>query len=209
MTQNLAPQKALRPLRFGLFPKETLDAARWLLGQVLVRRAGDVLLAGRIVETEAYTEDDPASHSFGGTRTRNLPMFGPPGTAYVYRSYGIHHCMNVVTGEVGVGAAVLIRAIEPILGIADMCEARGLAVGSDPKKLCSGPGKLCQAMRIGTEWNGCGLFAKGELYLATLTNPVPESHDIITTTRIGITKGADLPRRFFIAGNAFVSRGIK
>jgi len=163
---------------------------------------------GRIVETEAYTEDDPASHSFGGVRVRNKPMFGPSGTAYVYRSYGIHHCMNVVTGKCGVGEAVLIRALEPIVDLQLMAKARGLAQGTDPRRLCSGPGNVCQALQIGMEWNGHSLLDSGDLYLAPSGEPRPGEGSIVVTRRVGITKGMDLLRRFYLEGNAYVSRGV-
>lgn len=136
-------------------------------------------------------------------------MFGPPGTAYVYRSYGVHCCMNVVTGPRGCGEAVLIRALEPLAGLDEMRVARGMSQEGDVRALCSGPGKLCQALGIGLEWNGRDLFSPQGLYLAP-PDPAPASGaEIISTTRIGISKGADLPRRFLISGNRFVSRPPK
>src|SRR5439155_7976151 len=137
----------------------------------LVRRlASGELLVGRIVECEAYQEDDPASHSFGGPRGRNLVMFGPPGHLYVYFTYGMHFCMNVVTGRDGEGSAVLLRAVEPLDGLAEMARRRGLDL---PRLLCAGPGRLCQAFGVGREQNGTDLVAGDPIWIET-GQPVPD-----------------------------------
>jgi len=173
-----------------------MHAAPLLLGCVIAHRTADGVRAGRIVETEAYTHDDPSSHSFGRRTPRNAPMFGRAGTAYVYVSYGMHRCVNVVTGADGVGEAVLIRAIEPVEGADLMVVARGWA-GRPPRDLANGPGKLCAAMGIGLEFNGADLLAP-EAGLALLPRPARERVVFAVTPRIGIAKAADWPRRFVI-----------
>lgn len=147
-------------------------------------------MAARIVETEAYTTDDPASHSFGGPRGRNRSMFGPPGLAYIYRSYGIHWCLNVVcrTGE-----AVLFRALEPLDGLEAMAARRGT---DDPRGLCSGPGKIGQALGLDGRHDGTDIL---RLYPAP---PVA----VVTGPRIGITRATDRAWRFGLAGSPFLSR---
>jgi len=152
-------------------------------------------VGGIVVETEAYAADDPASHSFGGPTQRNAAMFGPPGRAYVYRSYGIHWCFNVVCRT---GSAVLVRALEPTFGIARMVERRGT---QDLRSLASGPGKLAQALGIGREHDGLPLEG-GALALS----PAPGRFDIVAGPRIGITRAAEKPWRFGIAGSPFLSR---
>jgi DNA-3-methyladenine glycosylase len=153
------------------------------------------VLAGRIVETEAYTQDDPASHCFGGVTDRNRAMFGPAGHAYVYISYGMHRCMNVVTGRDGVGEAVLLRAVEPLEGLDEMVRRRNWR-GRPLRDLCNGPGKLCQAMGIGLELYGTYLLGDGPLRLESGRPRKGERVDV--TPRIGITKAADWPRRFVL-----------
>ncbi len=169
------------------------------VAQLLV---GTVLLVdgvgGRIVETEAYDREDPASHSFSGPTPRNRAMFGPPGRAYVYRSYGIHWCLNFVCREDGHGAGVLIRAIEPLQGLDRMRERRGL---DDVKLLCSGPGRVGQALGITRELDGCRLDRKPFKVLARTGDEA-----IVAGPRIGITKAADVPWRFGLAGSRFLSR---
>ena len=154
-------------------------------------------VGGRIVETEAYHHEDPASHSYSGPTPRNAVMFGPPAHVYVYRSYGIHWCVNFVCWEGAPGGAVLIRALEPLHGLEIMAERRGLA---DPRALCSGPGKLCQALAITREHNGL-----------PLDRPPFELREgrakaVVTGPRIGITKAVEVPWRFGEAGSRFVSR---
>lgn len=182
------------------FARATAEVARDMLGAVLVRRVGDIVLAGRIVETEAYlAENDAASHSFRGRTARNGAMFGAAGTLYVYRIYGIHLCANIVTEETGRGAAVLLRALEPLAGMDFMQKQRGT---SATHTLCNGPGKLAQALTFRPSDNGASLV-QPSLFLL----PAESRCEIATSPRIGITKAADLPLRFFMAGNRFVSRG--
>ena len=153
-------------------------------------------VGGRIVETEAYHHEDPASHSFSGKTARNAAMFGPVGHAYVYRSYGIHWCLNLVCGE-DPGSAVLIRALEPTAGLQEMHERRGLA---DPRALCSGPGKLCRALGVTRELNGLAANAP------PFTLTPGRATGIVAGPRIGISRARDLPWRFGEAGSRFVSR---
>jgi len=171
--------------------------ARQLIGvTVLVNGVG-----GRIVETEAYDREDPASHAYSGPTPRNFAMFGPPAHAYVYRSYGIHWCLNFVCMEEGHGAGVLIRAIEPLAGL-DVMRARRDA--QDVHMLCSGPGKLCQALDVTRDFNGVSLAAPPfELQAA------PPGLEVIAGPRIGISKAMDVPWRFGLAGSRFVSRPFR
>lgn len=178
--------------------RHTVEAAKRLLGCVLVRRMGDTVLAGRIVETEAYRADDPASHSFGGPSPRNASMFGRPGLAYVYLIYGRNHCLNVVTEEAGTGAAVLIRALEPLAGAAAMRERR------QSPHLTNGPGRLCQALGIDRNLDGADLLASEELYL--LAAPPLSEASLRASGRIGISQAADWPWRFTVVGSAHLSR---
>jgi DNA-3-methyladenine glycosylase len=179
------------------YSRPVLEVARDLIGCVV--RHGDT--AGVIVETEAYHETEPACHAFVGVTARNEVLFGPPGCAYVYFSYGIHALLNAVCEPEGVGAAVLIRALEPIEGIETMRERRGLERIED---LCSGPGKLTQALGIGLDLNGSDL-GHGPI---TFETAVPGWEDVapLAGTRIGITKAPDLPWRFCAPGSPSVSR---
>jgi DNA-3-methyladenine glycosylase len=155
-------------------------------------------VGGTIVETEAYERDDPASHSYKGPSARNAAMFGPPGRAYVYRSYGIHWCLNVVCGLGVTGSAVLIRALEPTAGIEIMQARRGRA---EPVELCRGPGRLCQALDVTGAMDGQPLDRP-----PFLLQPRPVSARIVAGPRIGITRGTDTPWRFGMAGSTFLSR---
>ena len=152
-------------------------------------------VGGLIVETEAYTDEDPASHTYNGQTLRNRAMFGPPASIYVYRSYGIHWCLNFVCRA---GGAVLIRALEPTAGLDLMRQRRGL---DNPVLLCSGPGRLCQALAITGDLNG-GALADDPLRLAISVEP----RTVTTGLRIGITKAADTPWRFGVKGSPFLSK---
>ncbi len=196
-----------RPSRAGLprsfYRRPSLQVGPDLLGRTLVRILPDgTRLAARIVETEAYREDDPASHSFRGRTARTEVMFGPPGYLYVYFTYGMHFCMNVVTGELGEGSAVLLRAAEPLEGLDRMAVQRGLA---DPRVLCSGPARLCQAFAVGRPENGTDLVRGTELRLEAGT-PVP-AEQVLSGPRVGIRVAMDRPWRFVEAGSPFASRG--
>lgn len=179
--------------RQGFWTRHPAEVAADLIGwSVFVDGVG-----GRIVETEAYHHEDPASHSYSGPTPRNAVMFGPPAHLYVYRSYGIHWCMNFVCWSEAPGGAVLIRAIEPTAGLDVMAERRGLA---DPRALCSGPGKLCAALAVTREHNGLALDRPPfEL------RPGRASR-VVVGPRIGITKAAEVPWRFGEAGSRFLSR---
>ena len=183
-------RKLLRPADF-LGDSQTV--ARALIGATLLVDG----VGGRIVETEAYDREDPASHSFSGPTPRNQAMFGPPGRAYVYRSYGIHWCLNFVCREEGHGAGVLIRALEPTAGIDRMQARRGL---EDLRLIGSGPGKLGQALGITHDLNGCRLDRQPFEVLAP-----SQEVEVVTGPRIGISKAIDLPWRFGLAGSRFVS----
>ncbi len=182
------------------YDRSALTVARDLLGKVVIRRWRDILLAGMIVETEAYLgKTDAASHAARGKTGRNAVMFGPPGYAYVYLIYGRYYCLNFVTGPEGRAEAVLIRALEPVAGVGEM---QTLRQTSRHRNLTSGPGKLCQALSIGMDFNGRDLTA-GRLYV-TAGKAVP-APAIGTSPRIGIRKAAGLPHRYFIRNNPYVS----
>jgi len=177
--------------------RDTISLAHDLLGKFIV--VGDKV--GRIVETEAYLHDDPASHSFSGRTERNSPMFGSAGKSYIYFTYGMHHCFNIVSEKEDCGEAVLIRAVEPIEGIEEMKIARGM---NEIMNLTNGPAKFCQAFGIDKSYNCVNLFDKDSEII--LMEKEEEDFDVVTTTRVGIMKGIDLPYRFYIKGNRFVSR---
>jgi DNA-3-methyladenine glycosylase len=186
----------------SFFARRTEEVAADLLGCVLVRSIPGALLSGSIVETEAYGgADDPGSHAFRGRTRRNSVMFGPPGYLYVYRSYGIHSCLNVVCEREGAAGAVLIRALQPISGIGIMERNRG---GRPVADLCNGPGKLCAALDITTALNGADLEGD-QVWIEEGQRP----EKVETTTRIGLTGGADLPLRFVVTGSPFASRRRK
>jgi DNA-3-methyladenine glycosylase len=155
-------------------------------------------VGGRIVEVEAYAPDDPASHSYRGRTGRNAAMFGAPGILYVYRSYGVHWCANVVCGEVGTGAAVLLRALEPTHRLDVMRTRRG--VGGDTQ-LCAGPGRLTQALGISAAHDGLPLDRPPFELVAPSARP-----EVVTGPRVGISRAADLPWRYAVKGSSFVSR---
>ena len=172
------------------------------LVSTLVHRTAGTILAGCIVEVEAYLgKDDPAAHSSAGLTPRTRVIFGPPGHAYVYRIYGMHRCLNVVAEPDGLPGCVLIRALEPTCGIEDMQSRRPAA--RRIADLANGPGKLTRAMAIGMSLYGADL-TRGQLTIRVPVDPRP--HKIETTTRVGISKATELDLRFFIANNEFVSR---
>jgi DNA-3-methyladenine glycosylase len=186
-----------RPLRRPFFARDVHAVARDLIGATLLFKG----VGGRIVEVEAYHHTDPAAHSYNGQTPRNAVMFGPPGFAYVYRSYGIHWCVNFVCEAEGSASAVLIRAIEPTDGIAAMRRRRGL---TDERLLCSGPGRVCAALGITNAHNG----------LALDTPPFalsPREAEVMISVgpRIGITKAADLPWRYGLKGSRFLSKPFR
>jgi DNA-3-methyladenine glycosylase len=158
-------------------------------------------VGGRIVEVEAYDQEDPASHGYRGRTERNAAMFGPPGHVYVYRSYGIHWCLNLVCEEDGVASAVLVRALEPRHGLDAMRARRRL---DDPRLLCSGPGRLCQALGITREHDGLPLDRPPFELLAA-----PHPADVAIGPRIGITRAAELPWRYVEVGSRFLSRAAR
>ena len=187
-------------MKRAFFARPVLEVARDLVGCVVTH--GDT--AGVIVETEAYHDSEPASHAFVGVTPRTRTLFGPPGRAYVYFSYGVHSLLNAVCEPAGVGAAVLIRALEPVDGIDHMRERRGV---DTVRQLCSGPGKLTQALGIGLELNDTDLL-RGPVVFSDRPR---QWRDVAVDVdvRIGITKAADLPWRFVAAGNPFVSRRVR
>jgi DNA-3-methyladenine glycosylase len=187
------------PLSREFYLQPTLDVARDLLGKVLIHRTPRGILAGRIVEAEAYTSNDPACHACKGMTKRNAVMFGEPGHAYVYFTYGMYYCFNAVTAPEGVGEGALVRAVEPLEGVEIMEENRGTEVLTN---LCSGPGKLCMAFGLDGRHNGLDL-TNSELVIVD-DGWLPG--EIVAAKRIGIRQGVDLPWRFYLAGNPHVSK---
>jgi DNA-3-methyladenine glycosylase len=178
----------------SFFRRDVCLVARELVGWTLLVDG----VGGVIVETEGYAPDDPASHSFSGRTSRNATMFGPAGRLYVYRSYGVHWCANVVCGEEGVGAAVLLRALEPTVGL-DVMRARRAT--DDLALLASGPGRLTQALAISRAHDGLDLSAPPFVLVPPASPP-----GIVESTRVGITRATDKPWRYSLAGSTFVSR---
>jgi DNA-3-methyladenine glycosylase len=185
------------PLPARFYNRPVVEVARELVGCVVFNDG----CSGVIVETEAYHHSEPACHAFVGLTPRTSTLFGPPGRAYVYRSYGIHALLNAVAEPQGVGAAVLIRALAPLEGIELMRARRGM---DRAERLCSGPGKLTQALGISLHHNGCDL-ARGPVVISARP-PAWREVEIAVSRRIGITKALELPWRFCAAGNKFVSR---
>jgi DNA-3-methyladenine glycosylase len=179
------------------FARSVHDVAPDLIGAMLLCDG----VGGVIVEAEAYDHEDPAAHGFRGKTARNASMFGPPGHAYVYRSYGIHWCLNFVCEDVGIANAVLIRALEPTHGLETMRARRGVA---DDRLLCAGPGRLCQALAITREDDGLPLDRPPFELHARNHEP-----DVVRTARIGITKAVDKPWRYALAGSRFLSRSAR
>ena len=180
------------------FSAPSLAVAQALIGaSVFVGGVG-----GTIVETEAYDQLDPASHTFAGHTARNAVMFGPPGRTYVYRSYGLHWCLNFVCAPAGHGAGVLIRALEPTRGIERMQERRGV---DDLRKLCSGPGRVCQALAVTGAHNGLRLDRRP---FRVVPRSDDATHAVHAGVRIGISKSVELPWRFVLAGSRYLSKPL-
>ncbi len=196
MAQNPNPnaQKSGKPLKRAFFARSVLEVAPDLIGATMLVNG----VGGVIVEVEAYHHTDPAAHSFRGPTPRNAVMFGPPGFAYIYRSYGIHWCVNFVCEKAGSASAVLIRALEPTHGIAAMRRRRRL---DDVRSLCSGPGKLTEALGITDKHNGLALDAPPIALHARTIKP-----EIVAGVRIGITKAVELPWRYGLKGSKFLSK---
>jgi DNA-3-methyladenine glycosylase len=186
-------------MRLGkdFFARSVHEVAPDLIGVTLLVDG----VGGPIVEAEAYDHEDPAAHGYGGRTERNASMFGPPGHAYVYRSYGIHWCLNFVCEAEGSASAVLIRALEPAHGLDAMRGRRGL---DDPRLLCAGPGRLCQALGITRVHDGLGLDEPPFELVAREAEP-----QIAAGPRIGITKAADRPWRYGLAGSRYLSRTMR
>lgn len=184
-------------LRKSFFDRSVHEVAPELIGATLTVNG----VGGVIVEVEAYHHTDPAAHSYGGRTPRNAVMFGPPGYAYVYRSYGIHWCLNFVCEHEGSASAVLIRALEPTIGLPAMRRRRRRA---DPRLLCSGPGRLCQALGVTAAHSSLALDLPPFALRARETAP-----EIATGVRIGITKAAELPWRYGLAGSRYLSKPFR
>jgi DNA-3-methyladenine glycosylase len=184
-------------IRRDFFARSVHEVAPDLIGVTLLVDG----VGGRIVEVEAYDQEDPASHGHRGRTARNASMFGPPGHAYVYRSYGIHWCLNLVCGDEGDAEAILIRALEPLVGIADQRRRRGV---DDARLLCSGPGRICHALAITGDHDGLALdeppFRLEERH---------EAPQIVTGSRVGITRATELSWRYGLAGSGFLSRPLR
>jgi DNA-3-methyladenine glycosylase len=192
-------KKSPRPLRRKDLPIDTVSLARYLIGKILVRETSEGRMTARIVETEAYLLGDAASHGYRGETKRNHSLFLERGHAYVYFIYGMHYALNVSAGKKGQGTGILIRAAEPLEGIALMEKNRGT---NNPHELTKGPGRLAQALKINKREDGVDLCKKGPLYLAESKIPINE---IKVTKRIGITKEVELLLRFHEKGNKHTS----
>lgn len=208
------------PLPRDFYRRDAVRLAPMLLNCILVHETAEGIRAGRITETEAYTQDEPACHAFRGRTARNAVMFGPPGHAYIYFTYGMHHCVNAVSGPEGRGEAVLIRAVEPLAGVELMRQARGLPAvdaGMDltlaawvrlARALCGGPGRLCQAFGLDRALNGDDLTVRPRLWIAPPGASVgfarPEL--VVASPRIGISAGTDLLWRFTLRHDPYTSR---
>ncbi len=184
-------------LEKDFFARSVHEVAPALVGATLLVDG----VGGTIVEVEAYDHEDPAAHGFRGKTQRNASMFGPPGRAYVYRSYGIHWCLNFVCEEAGVASAALIRALEPLHGLDAMRDRRGL---EDPRLLCSGPGRLCQALGVTGDHDGLALDERPFELHAREHEP-----EIVAGPRIGITKAVEQPWRYGFSGSPFLSRTLR
>jgi DNA-3-methyladenine glycosylase len=199
MTDALGPT-----LPRSFYARPTLDVAREVIGKTLAHRTQDGLSAGIIVEAEAYVATiDPAAHGYNGLTPRVRSMFGEPGHAYVYRSHGLHWCLNLVTEREGEAAAVLLRALEPTSGIELMRRRRGDRIAD--RDLCRGPGRLCQALGVTLALDGADVAAPGAALWVCETAGPRNVFAIATSPRIGISRAADWPWRFYVPGNRYVS----
>jgi len=187
----------------SFFERNVERVAQDVLGSYLHRMLGDIEFVGRIVETEAYHQSDPASHSYRGMTERNKIMFGEAGFSYVYFTYGMHYCMNIVTGFSGSAEAILFRALEPVGGTKEMFKRRKKA--RKETDLLSGPAKICEALGIDRKQNGIDLITSDELFLRR--GSLHRDEEIAVTTRVGISVGLEKQWRFFIKDNPFVSKG--
>jgi DNA-3-methyladenine glycosylase len=186
-----------RPIGRSFFGRSVLEVAPDLIGATLLVSG----VGGRVVEVEAYHHTEPAAHSFHGPTARNAVMFGPPGYAYVYRSYGIHWCLNFVCEPKGSASAVLIRALEPLTGLAAMRRRRGMA---DERLLCAGPGRICEALAVTAAHNGLALSKPPfEIFART------QALEVVTGPRIGLTKAIDKPWRYGLKGSRFLSKPFR
>jgi DNA-3-methyladenine glycosylase len=202
------PTSGIQPLPRAFFGRDPRRVARQLLGKILIRESAEIRLAARIVEVEAYLgEKDPAAHAAAGRTLRNAVLFGPPGHAYVYFIYGNHYCLNVSCERDGEAGSILFRALEPLEGVEEMARARKVELRGtkDWPKLTSGPGRLCQAFGITRSAdNGRDLTARSSgLWIGDDGSRPPT---VSITSRIGITKAAEMPLRYIVQGNQFVSR---
>jgi DNA-3-methyladenine glycosylase len=213
-TSKAQPESALkrtRPLLRRFFDRDPREVARALLGKVLIRREGPRILAGRVVETEAYMGvTDAAAHSAAGRTLRNAVLFGPPGHAYVYFIYGNHYCLNVSCMPEGDAGCVLFRALEPVAGLAEMASHRDLELGEEPRlvqlrSLTSGPGRLGEALAIDRSRDNDKDLTDPKQSDLWLADDGFQPERISITPRIGITKAKDEPLRFLVEGNPFVS----
>jgi DNA-3-methyladenine glycosylase len=196
MSRGQSLERRRDVLSTAFFARSVHDVAPDLIGVTLLVDG----VGGPIVEVEAYDPTDPASHAYRGPTPRNAAMFGPPGHAYVYRSYGIHWCLNLVCEEEGTAAAVLLRALEPTYGVQRMRERRRL---DEPRLLAAGPGRLCEALGVTGEHDGRALDRPPFVLLARTDEP-----EIAVAPRIGITRGADQPWRYLLKGSRYLSRAL-
>jgi DNA-3-methyladenine glycosylase len=193
------PQIALRPLERDRVPRDTVALARFLLGKIVVRQMAAGIATGRIVETEAYLETDPACHAFRGMTPRNRSLFLDVGHAYVYLCYGTSYLLNVSSEEAGTGAGVLLRALQPLCGFEHV---RRACTGGRWGDLARGPGRLTAALDVDRRHDGIDLFARGPLWIAS---DGTEIESIGESVRIGLTKAADARLRYFVAGSDYLS----
>jgi DNA-3-methyladenine glycosylase len=198
--QAMGMKPRILPRKF--YARGTVKVAKDLLGKHLVRVQGRNRMEGKIVEVEAYRGlDDPASHAFRGPTPRNAPMFGKPGHAYIYFTYGNHYCLNITTQDVGTPGAVLIRAMQPLEGLAEM---RRLRPNMPDSNLTNGPGKLTKALGIDKSLNEVDMTKRGILFVTESDEAI---FDVAKSARVGISKGRDRLWRFYVAGNSYVSKG--